>query len=375
MELAANGENTYTFDLMPIEVGTFQARVEFVGENFSAVSDNVEVTITEELASHDVVVGTSNDGENRNTAPLNLYYNKSESETVYTAGLLGIAAGSKITRIAFKGHGSTAKSITGNLKVWLENTEDATPQNVLLDADKTAAMTSVFDGTYTYNVTKTDDEIVVVELATPFEYTGGNLRVCLHSESSGWATTYFQHDKTVTGQSVYRSSDTSLPATFTASAMPVMYLTVSNEALTYSGHVYDQDGNAIEGAVVTLTAADEQPEQPAGMRHALGAKVTYTGTTDADGKYEIPVIQSARNYDVTVAATGYKTATGTLTFVDGQPQTADYTLEPDASTGIADVKSFTIDENAPIYDVMGRQVKDVTIPGIYIQNGHKFIVK
>lgn len=376
VELAANGENTYTFDLMPIEVGTFQARVEFVGENFSAVSDNVQVTITEELASRDVVVGTSNDSENRNAAPLNLYYGKSESETVYTAGLLGIAAGTKITRIAFKGHGSSAKTISGNLKVWLENTDDATPQNVLLDADKTAAMTSVYDGSYTYNVTKTDDEIVVVELATPFEYTGKNLRVCLHSESSSWATVYFQHDKTVTGQSVYRASDSSLPGSFTASSLPVMYLTVSTEALTYSGHVYDQDGNAIEGAVVTVTAADEQqPEQPAGMRGALGAKVTYTGTTDADGKYEISVIQSERNYDVTVAATGYKTATGTLTFVDGEPQTADYTLEPDTHTGVADVKSFTIDENAPIYDVMGRQVKDATIPGIYIQNGHKFIVK
>ncbi len=384
-EIAANGEVTYTFSILPSHAGTFEARFSFISNNYFLPGDNgfqtvatVPVTINEESATRDVVVGTSNDGENRNAAPLNLYNNNSESETVYTAELLGIAAGSKITRIAFKGHGSSAKSFNGTLKVWLENTSDATPQNVLLDADKMAAMTSIYDGSYAYNVTKTDADIVVVELAEPFVYTGQNLRVCLHSESSSWATTYFQHDTSVTGQSVYRSSDYSLSSNFQASALPVMYMTVSTEALTYSGTVTDVDQQPVAGAVVTLTARDEEPaepEQPEGLRRALDAKVTYTGITDAEGRFEIPVVQSGRSYDVTVTAEGYKPATGQLTFTDGEPQMANFVLEPEDVTAITDVEVAAIDRNAPIFDVMGRRVVGTLTPGIYIQNGHKFLVK
>ncbi len=374
VELAANGDNEYTFSFMPHEVGTVEAYVEFSGDNFTATSDMFAMTVGEELATADIQVGQALVTESRKSAPLELYNNKSESETVYPASLLNLAPGTKITRIAFRGKGSTAKSITATVQVWLENTEDATPQQVLLDADKTAAMTQVYNGNYDFNVTRESADILVIELAEPFVYTGQNLRVCAHSESSGWVTTYFEQDNTVTGQSIYRASDSSLPATYSNSNLPVMYMTVSNEPAVMSGRVTNTKGAAIAGATVTLTAQPVEVEPVEGApRRVINNAVTYTTTTDADGNYELTVFQQALTYDVTVEADGYDRATDVIDFANGNRQ-MDFVLTQDL-TGITDVDVQQLDQNAPIYDLMGRRVQGQLTPGIYIQNGRKFIVR
>ena len=372
VELAANGDNEYAFTFMPHQVGTVEAYIEFAGDNFTATSDVVNMTIGEELATADIQVGQVLVTDQRKNAPLELYNNKSESETVYPASLLNLAPGTKITRIAFRGKGSSAKSITANVQLWLENTEDATPQQVLLDADKTAAMTQVYNGSYAFDITRETSDILVVELAEPFVYTGKNLRVCAHSESNSWATTYFEQDNTVTGQSIYRASDSSLSGDFSACNLPVMYMSVSSEPAEMSGQVTDQLGNAIEGAVVTLTArpVEDEPAQGA-PRRVVNNAVTYTATTDADGHYSMPVFQSGLTYDVVVVAEGYEPATQVVDFADGNV-VMDFVLIGNY-TGISDVNAE--DTDAPIYDLMGRRLAGKPAQGIYIQNGRKFIVK
>lgn len=374
VELAANGDNEYTFSFMPHEVGTVEAYVEFSGDNFTATSDVFAMTINEELATADIQVGQALVTDSRRCAPLELFNSKSESETVYPASLLNLAPGTKISRIAFRGKGTSAKSITANVQVWLENTADATPQQVLLDAEKTAAMTQVYNGSYNFNITRESADILVIELAEPFVYTGQNLRVCAHSESNGWATTYFEQDNTVTGQSIYRASDTSLPATYSNCNLPVMYLSVSNEPAVMSGRVTDNKGAAIAGATVTLTAQPAEVEPVEGApRRVINNAVTYTATTDADGTYSLPVFQSSLTYDVTVEADGYDRATEVIDFANGNRQ-MDFVLTRNM-TGINDVDAQQLDPNAPIYDLMGRRVQGQLTQGIYIQNGRKFIVR
>lgn len=376
VELAANGDNEYTFNFMPHEVGTVEAYVEFAGDGFTATSDVVSMAIGEELATADIQVGQVLVTDSRKSAPLELYNNKSESETVYPASLLNLAPGTKISRIAFRGKGSSAKSISATVQVWLENTDDATPQQVLLDADKTAAMTQVYNGTYTFDITRESADILVVELAEPFVYTGKNLRVCAHSESSGWATTYFEQDNTVAGQSIYRASDTNLPETYSNSNLPVMYLSVSNEPAVMSGTVTDEQGNVVAGATVTLTAqpvVDDQVEPVEGApRRIVNNAVTYSATTGADGRYELSVFQSGLTYDVVVEAQGYEPATGVIEFANGNRE-MDFVLTR-VYTGITDVNA-QLDLDAPIYDLMGRRIMGKPTQGIYIQNGRKFIVK
>ncbi|MGN0230339.1 MAG: hypothetical protein ACI4BH_11080 [Muribaculaceae bacterium] len=45
------------------------------------------------------------------------------------------------------------------------------------------------------------------------------------------------------------------------------------------------------------------------------------------------------------------------------------------TSGLNSIKTDKADANAPIFDIMGRSVNDTTVPGIYIQNGKKFIVR
>ncbi|MGN0213380.1 MAG: hypothetical protein ACI4AH_01050, partial [Muribaculaceae bacterium] len=44
------------------------------------------------------------------------------------------------------------------------------------------------------------------------------------------------------------------------------------------------------------------------------------------------------------------------------------------SDAVTTIKADKEDENAPVFDIMGRRVTDTTAPGIYIKNGKKFIV-
>jgi hypothetical protein len=46
---------------------------------------------------------------------------------------------------------------------------------------------------------------------------------------------------------------------------------------------------------------------------------------------------------------------------------------PDPSTGVEEVTTPEIDLNAPMYDVLGRQV-DKTYRGIVVQNGQTFLI-
>ncbi|MGN1264360.1 MAG: hypothetical protein ACI4UL_00940 [Muribaculaceae bacterium] len=45
------------------------------------------------------------------------------------------------------------------------------------------------------------------------------------------------------------------------------------------------------------------------------------------------------------------------------------------TSGLNSIKTDKVDANAPVFDIMGRVVNDTTVPGIYIQNGKKFIVR
>lgn len=50
----------------------------------------------------------------------------------------------------------------------------------------------------------------------------------------------------------------------------------------------------------------------------------------------------------------------------------------DASTGIENVEAETeaaAAADAPVYNLQGIRVNDTTVPGIYIKNGNKFVVK
>ncbi len=371
--LAAGSEATFNFECIPHTLGTFAANVVLEGDGFVVKSATDSIKINEESTTKDVKIGEANadDVSHGATAPLALYYKKTDSESIYRKADFELAAGTKITRIKFHGRGSNNKTITGTLQVYLQNTEDESPVGVFLDnasaapaksPAQVAAMTEVYNGSYTYVSKTAGSDIIDIELATPFEYTGQNLRVALKSESSSWATVFFETDSTKAGQSVFRGNDNTLPSTNSASNLPVMYLNVTAEAATLTGVVTDANQQPIAGAKISLSANNDS--------------IQYSGVTDADGKYSISVVQNSYDFNVTAEAEGYETFTTTQSFPEGQSAVLDIVMNEQVPTGVTDVTATPAeDTNAPIYDVMGRQLSAKPESGFYIQNGKKHYVK
>ena len=84
----------------------------------------------------------------------------------------------------------------------------------------------------------------------------------------------------------------------------------------------------------------------------------YAGNIVCSGDAGIYIVSLPKDENVTVVP-----AKKALTVVAGNP-----------GTGVEDVREATLDMNAPMYDVLGRQV-DKTYRGVVIQNGKTFLLK
>jgi hypothetical protein len=306
------------FFVTPHAEGVYDAYVKIYNEDLAAYSDTKEITIEPETPNKQIQIGniTGKQGEN---APVNLYYKKSQSETIYTAEQLGISAGTKITKIVYNGYGLSNKTLNADLKVWLQNTEDASYSEPYTATDE-SAMTNVYDGTYTYNV-NTDasnpTDIISIDLATPFEYTGKNLRIRVSSTYDNYVKTFFPFDIAPSNQTICRFSDTTLGSYNTCSS-PIVYLNIISEPKTLSGKVIDETGNAIANANITLTSGN----------------VEYKATTDDEGNYSMLIYKDDLTYTYLVSKDGYTPIKKQIKLDKNTEK--DFTL--------TDVKGFFIDE-------------------------------
>ncbi|MDE6297423.1 MAG: carboxypeptidase regulatory-like domain-containing protein, partial [Muribaculaceae bacterium] len=356
VEIPAFGEAELTFSYTPHATGTTELYILLSGEDLDCKSKTAEVVINEEMMTQDLQVGEANT-ETSKCAPISLYNNQSESETVYKVSQLGLANGSKITHITFKAYCGQSKNFTGKLTIRLENTEDESPVNIGLDSDKLNAMTTVYDNdNYTFDANTKKSDLISVDLPVPFEYTGKNLRVVLSHSSSGWVTTYFEHDKNCSGQSIYRANDKVLPTSYTASPMPVMYLTASTDPIELSGKVTDAENTPVGNAEIKLESGN----------------VVYTGKSDREGNYTIKVMQPTLEYTVTATAEGMDTYTGTVTFDDGANKTLNIMFSNNIPASVSDIIS---EEEEVIYDLNGLRLQEKPANGIFIRNGKKYILK
>ena len=86
-------------------------------------------------------------------------------------------------------------------------------------------------------------------------------------------------------------------------------------------------GDAIEGALVTLTSGD----------------VIYSGTSDAEGHYQIPVVQTDKEYNVKVTKEGYLDyeEEAPVSFADGNVD-LNIQLVKDTVSGIGSVEAESV---------------------------------
>lgn len=389
VEIPAAGTADYEFAFTPHVAGTFPAYVKlsFVtlgfGDTYEVVSDTVQVTVGEEMATVDVVIGKMNTASSSyfTSSPLFVNYKNSVSETLYTAEMLaeaGLKAGDKIGSLTYVGY-NTAGDVTTNVKAFVMNCNDTEFGTVDFTAD--AEMTEVFASEWTFKkqgAYSAPENMLVITFNEPFVYEGGALRVKVQSEATSFKNVYFAIDNSFTNLCYGNRNDgvkvADMTPSTTAWKFPVTKFGVVLTPEVLTGKVVDEAGAPLEGvSVVLLQVMEEAPVQgPAKV-----AQARYEGVTNAEGVYEIPVIQTGKTYEVTFAKEGYNSQVMTVSTIG---ELNDVVLEKIVPTGVTDVVT-TKAVNSNVYTIDGRIVRknaeslEGLDKGIYIFQGKKHVVK
>lgn len=251
------------------------------GENVM-VSLTKAIHVAAEEANSEAVTGTQT--STTNYAPFYTNYVNSKSEFVYKAEKLGLEANTKLTSITFNYY-KTTDEISRNVKIWLQNTEDAIVGDTFTDVSE---MTLVFsDDDYLFKKEGFSSACVdqTFAFSAPFVYTGGNLRVVAACENeSGYKSSGYGYEN-VANSVLYKYNDTK-SGYESASATKANYLPVAKIGFavvlpTISGNVNLKSGNNA-GRTITAKSGD----------------VLYQTTTDASGNYTLEIMQVTRLYDI-----------------------------------------------------------------------------
>ena len=334
--LASGASTSVSFNVPLREAGTFVTKIAVEGTVTAEATANI--VVAQETPSGSKQVGTVT-ATNTNV-PAHLTDRNSDSEIIYTQDVIGLAEGTAIKGLTFKGYKSS-EELPLSLEVWMENTTDAAP-----DASaphSTEGMTKVYSNPNIVlgTIGDSNNHMPIFDLdfsSTPFVYTGGNLRVIVQSRSTTYVSTNFEMDGNRKNMAIYRSSDSPLDEEdkYRTADMPVVYLHIDKEATSLSGTV----------------TANGAPVADAEVKIASGI-VEYSGTTDAEGKYTFPVYQDNLEYTMTVTKDGYFEKTETVAF-NGVSIVKDVALE--SAEGFK-ISSFNIPETGEVNTAYTATVK------------------
>ena len=334
--LASGASTSVSFNVPLREAGTFVTKIAVEGTVTAEATANI--VVAQETPSGSKQVGTVT--ETNTNVPARLNYRNSDSEIIYTQDVIGLADGTAIKGLTFKGYKSS-KELPLSLEVWMENTTDAAP-----DASaphSTEGMTKVYSNPNIVlgTIGDSNNHMPIFDLdfsSTPFVYTGGNLRIIVQSRSTTYISTNFEMDGNRKNMAIYRSSDSPLDEEdeYRTADLPVVYLHIDKEATTLSGTV----------------TANNAPVADAEVKIASGI-VEYSGTTDAEGKYTFPVCQDNLEYTMTVTKDGYFEKTETVAF-NGVSIVKDVALE--SAEGFK-ISSFNIPETGEVNTAYTATVK------------------
>ncbi len=323
-EIAAGGEVSYTLGYTPHEPGTYNFKMRLaIGEDFVMETADYPVEVAAETAEVATEVGggsLENGGSGSWTAPLYLYFKKSQSQMIFTQEYLaqyGITPGAQLNGIGFNGYVDPAKDFTGSYRVYMTPT-DLSEIKQETAVEMTDDMLVYSNAEYTEpkdGVKDTAAPVFVTKFTEPYTYTGGNLLVGVIGEFSVYSLNcqfVGSTDAELCKRAIVRGNDSALPSSVTGSysqckLFPQTIFYVNNEPRTFSGTVYSSKPNAdnapLAGAEVVLTSDD----------------VMYKGVSGEDGTFSIEVYQSDRAYVVDASAENYNGyhSTASVSFADG----------------------------------------------------------
>ena len=297
-----NAEQEFTFSYMPREAGVVSVYAKFTYASGYVQTEAVNVTIAEEKADAEVIVGEANSTDR--AGAITPFNKKSRTEIIYPKSLINLPAGTKLDAIRFYGS-HYAKDFKITLNAWVGNVAEGTAlQGFGVDGLTQVATDQIIDMNKTIEDTAMEP---IVELTFPdgFVYDGGDVRLYLDASATDWVSTLFEVDKNVSGQAQQAASDSELTDSSRKSniSLPVAHFVVSPYK-TLSGAVKNEKGEAVASAYIILASADG---------------VEYYSETDAEGAFSMEVIKYGKEYKLTVSHPSYDAYTHpeTISLADG----------------------------------------------------------
>jgi len=385
-----------------IEAG--KAKFVLTVDEYTTESDEWDFTIGEETIVAEVKTPCEKSSTNT-SAPWSSNYNKTNTDIVYPVDYIGLTSGSKIT--GFKFYGYNTAETTATFDVWIANTDKTIADGTVVD---TGAMTKIVDAKSfspvkigsTYD---NDHEILNIEFDNPFEYAGGNLEIYItisHEWKSGFNAMVIEDEATKGCMSSRKSDGDITAASWSSYKLPVTGFAYAAEPKQLYGVITGEkkiDGAtdhetvvvAATGAVITLTeyvaptepevtepeSGNENSDATNAPHKAAPAKnvVVYSTTTDENGEYALPVLQSDKSYTLTIEHPDF------LSYTHETPiSLADQSMElniklANIDSGVDNVYADAIRKG--IYSISGVRIdKEASElePGVYVIDGKKIIV-
>jgi len=291
----------WTPDAADVGTMTIFGEIDFLGDEFPLdnLTDNLIVDVRP-VGDFEIIIGT---GTTAYKLPVDLYYRKSLSQTVYYQDELIV--GAEISKIKYSANIATAAIPDKHTKVWMGETS---LPNLAGGWINPASLTEVFDGDIEYLDANPSE--IEIELDQPYIYNGGTLVIYTYkydSDPHGTTTNNTHFGTAVANSNRSRAYHANLigeefdytdPASAAAGSITHGYPNVKLEV----------DVTGIGSLSVTVTNGTE-PLEGAEIRFAVGAN-GYT-PTNAEGKFFFPYI-STGTYQVEVSKPGYLTATETV---------------------------------------------------------------
>ncbi|MCB5257910.1 MAG: carboxypeptidase regulatory-like domain-containing protein, partial [Candidatus Cloacimonetes bacterium] len=301
----------FTINWTPTETGAtyIYGEVEMTGDEIATNNQSSHLNVlVYPQGTIGITIGT---GTSTGRMPMDFYWKNSLFETIYHALELNI--GGLLTDIQlYSNFVSNLSNMPTN--IWVGETTQADLSAGWIPSTQ---LTLVFSGNVDYPSGPND---IIIHLTTPYPYGGGNLVVMVERPMD---TQYYNINdvfRTQTGtvsnrtRNIYSDSidyDPANPPTATPTAMfpmtTLMFITSGLGAIT--GTVYGPGDVPFAGATVVVE----------------GTNLSYT--TGADGTFTFPYVAQGE-HQVTASKHGYYDVTNTVTVIEDQTVTTNFTLTP-----------------------------------------------
>ena len=279
-------------------VAAGETTITITSVEYPTISTTINVTVEQ---TYEITIGEGS--STSSDLPLNMYYNYSLTEQLYTAQEIGVGA-CYINSVAFKLVSGTA-SKTYALDVYMLNTDKASITNQ--DYVNVTADNLVFSG----NVNFTTGDWTTIQFTTPFTYTGGNVLLVVDNNTGSYDGSSRNFAVfSATQQAIYQRSDqTNFDPTNISNISGA-----SSKNQVIFGYSPIGDVTSVTGITVTPATMDLIVGETGTINYTIEPEDAFNQNVNYSVEQEGNYI-SVNNGIVTALAAG--TATVTVTTVDG----------------------------------------------------------